>query len=119
MNHVQIVNYAAVPEIGIAIGIEKMVLGHEKLDVYRLAIGYVAWAFEKSGKAQRTIPIPIPIAISIPIYREPAWFTEYLRTQRAQRTARNQLLVACCWLLVYDYDNGYDKRLRLTAVYHK
>jgi len=55
VNHVQIVNYAAVPEIGIAIGIgigiEKMVLGHEKLDVYRLAIGYLAWAFEKSGKA--------------------------------------------------------------------
>ncbi len=46
----------------------------KKLDVYRLAIGYVAWAFEKSGKAQRTIPI----AISIPIYREPRWFTEYL-----------------------------------------
>jgi len=40
VNHVQIVNYAAVPEIGIRIGI--MVLGHEKLDVYRLAIGYVA-----------------------------------------------------------------------------
>ncbi len=77
MNPVQVVNYAAVPEIGIAIGIEKMVLGHEKLDVYRLAIGYVAWAFEKSGKAQRTIPIPI--AISIPIYREPTWFTEDLR----------------------------------------
>ena len=32
--------------IGIGIGIEKMVLGHEKLDVYRLAIGYVAWVFE-------------------------------------------------------------------------
>jgi len=31
---------------------------------------------KKSGKAQRTIPIPI--AISIPIYREPTWFTEYL-----------------------------------------
>ncbi len=25
-----------------------MVLGHEKLDVYRLATGYVAWVFEKS-----------------------------------------------------------------------
>jgi len=48
----------------------------EKLDVYRLAIDHVAWAFEKSGKAQRTIPIAI--AISIPIYREPTWFTEYL-----------------------------------------
>ena len=36
-------NYAAMPEIaiaiGIGIGIEKMVLGHEKLDVYRLASG--------------------------------------------------------------------------------
>ncbi len=54
MNPVQIVNYAAMPETGIAIaigiGIEKMVLGHEKLDVYRLAIGYVAWVFEKSEK---------------------------------------------------------------------
>ncbi len=28
-----------------------MVLGHEKLDVYRLAIGYVAWVFEKSGES--------------------------------------------------------------------
>jgi len=36
--------------IGIGIGIEKMVLGHEKLDVYRLAIGYVAWVFEQSEK---------------------------------------------------------------------
>jgi len=26
-----------------------MGLGHEKLDVYRLAIGYVAWVYEKSG----------------------------------------------------------------------
>ena len=26
-----------------------MGLGHEKLDVYRLAIGYVAWTFEKAG----------------------------------------------------------------------
>ncbi|BBO87755.1 four helix bundle protein [Desulfosarcina ovata] len=25
-----------------------MSLGHEKLDVYRLAIGYVAWVFEKA-----------------------------------------------------------------------
>ena len=50
VNPVQIVNYAAMPEIGIGIGIEKMVLGHEKLDVYRLAIGYVAWVFEKSEK---------------------------------------------------------------------
>ncbi len=24
-----------------------MVLGHEKLEVYRFAIGYVAWVFEK------------------------------------------------------------------------
>ncbi len=27
-----------------------MVLGHEKLDVYRIAIGYVAWVFEKSER---------------------------------------------------------------------
>jgi four helix bundle protein len=27
-----------------------MVLGHEKLDVYRLSIGYVAWVFEKCAK---------------------------------------------------------------------
>ncbi len=26
-----------------------MTLGHEKLDVYRLAIGYVAWVYEKAG----------------------------------------------------------------------
>ena len=26
-----------------------MGFGHEKLDVYRLAIGYVAWVYEKSG----------------------------------------------------------------------
>ncbi len=26
-----------------------MGLGHEKLDVYRLAIGYVAWVYEKAG----------------------------------------------------------------------
>jgi four helix bundle protein len=26
-----------------------MGLGHEKLDVYRLSIGYVAWVYEKSG----------------------------------------------------------------------
>ncbi len=27
-----------------------MALGHEKLDVYRLAIGYVAWVFEQSER---------------------------------------------------------------------
>jgi four helix bundle protein len=26
-----------------------MTLGHEKPDVYRLSIGYVAWVFEKAG----------------------------------------------------------------------
>ncbi|MDZ7832709.1 MAG: hypothetical protein U5L07_13220 [Desulfobacterales bacterium] len=36
-------------EIAIGIGIEKnMTLGHEKLDVYRLSIGYVAWVYEKA-----------------------------------------------------------------------
>ena len=25
-----------------------MTLGHEKLDVYRLSIGYVAWVYEKA-----------------------------------------------------------------------
>jgi len=89
VNPVQVVNYAAVPEIGIAIGIEKMVLGHEKLDVYRLAIGYVAWAFEKSWKAQRTIPIPIAISI----YREPTWFTEYLRVPAGGGTKPNTSVV--------------------------
>ena len=37
-------------EIGIAFGIAieiEMVLSHEKLDVYRLSIGYVAWVYEK------------------------------------------------------------------------
>mgnify|MGYP002062963051 FL=1 len=38
-------------EIGIAIGIGiEMVLGHEKLDVYRLSIGYVAWVYEKCAR---------------------------------------------------------------------
>ena len=37
-------------EIAIEIEIEKnMTLGHEKLDVYRLSIGYVAWVYEKAG----------------------------------------------------------------------
>ncbi len=27
-----------------------MAIGHEKLDVYRLAIGYLAWVFEHPGK---------------------------------------------------------------------
>ena len=27
-----------------------MVLGHEKLDVYRLSIGYVAWVYEKCAR---------------------------------------------------------------------
>jgi hypothetical protein len=36
-------------EIGIAIEIEEMTLGHEKLDVYRLPIDYVAWVYEKAG----------------------------------------------------------------------
>jgi len=62
------------PEIAIGIGIGKNGLVLERLDVYRLAIDYVAWVFEKSGKAQRTIPIPI--------YREPTWFTEYLPFKR-------------------------------------
>ena len=26
-----------------------MAIGHEKLDVYRLSIGYVAWVYEKAG----------------------------------------------------------------------
>jgi len=48
-----------------------MALGHEKLDVYRLAIGYVAWVFERYEKLNRKSPqamgsIPISIAISIP-----------------------------------------------------
>ena len=49
-----------------------MGLGHEKLDVYRLSIGYVAWVYEKAGtiaKIQERIDsktsISIPIAISI------------------------------------------------------
>ena len=38
-------------EIGIAIGIGiEMVLCHEKLDVYRLSIGYVAWVYEKCAR---------------------------------------------------------------------
>jgi hypothetical protein len=30
-----------------------MGLGHEKLDVYRLAIGYVAWVYEKTDGLRR------------------------------------------------------------------
>ena len=38
-------------EIGIAIGIGiEIVLGHEKLDVYRLSIGYVAWVYGKCAR---------------------------------------------------------------------
>jgi hypothetical protein len=54
-----------------------MALGHERLDVYRLTIGYIAWVYEKTGKlegvhraardpwlrASQSIPIPIAIAI--------------------------------------------------------
>ena len=29
-----------------------MALGHEKLDVYRLAIGYVAWVYEKAARLE-------------------------------------------------------------------
>ena len=56
-----------------------MALGHERLDVYRLAIGYVAWGYGKAAtlegvhrtardlwlRASQSIPIPIPIAIAI------------------------------------------------------
>jgi four helix bundle protein len=31
------------------IGLSFMSLGHEKLDVYRLSMGYVAWVYEKSN----------------------------------------------------------------------
>lgn len=31
-----------------------MSLGHEKLDVYQLSIGYVAWVYEKSGGLKGT-----------------------------------------------------------------
>ncbi|MDY6823087.1 MAG: hypothetical protein SWH68_04710, partial [Thermodesulfobacteriota bacterium] len=71
-----------------------MALGHEKLDVYRLSIGYVAWVYEKADslnstgwprcsavsaeeatKFERikrpTASIPIPIAISIPKKENP------------------------------------------------
>jgi len=40
-----------------------MGLGHEKLDVYRLAIGYVAWVYEKTDGLTGTQSIPIPIVI--------------------------------------------------------
>ena len=54
-----------------------MALGHERLDVYRLAIGYVAWVYGKAAtlegihraardqwlRASQSIPIPIPITI--------------------------------------------------------
>ncbi|MDY6824330.1 MAG: hypothetical protein SWH68_11130 [Thermodesulfobacteriota bacterium] len=33
-----------------------MTLGHEKLDVYRLSIGYVAWVYEKAAKSERRQP---------------------------------------------------------------
>ncbi len=31
-------------------GIESMTLGYEKLDIYRLSIGYVAWVYEKATR---------------------------------------------------------------------
>ncbi len=34
-----------------------MGLGHEKLDVYRLSIGYVAWVFEKVDSQERKIAL--------------------------------------------------------------
>jgi hypothetical protein len=51
-----------------------MGFGHEKLDVYRLSIGYVAWVYEKVGSlngvhrpagdqwlwASQSIPLSIP-----------------------------------------------------------
>ena len=54
-----------------------MTLGHEKLDVYRLSIGYVAWVYEKAEgltavhrpardqwlRASQSIPIAIAISI--------------------------------------------------------
>ncbi len=42
-----------------------MGLGHEKRDVYRLAIGDVAWGYEKADSLTGTQSIPIPIAITI------------------------------------------------------
>ncbi|HUF63120.1 MAG TPA: hypothetical protein VMN36_13670 [Verrucomicrobiales bacterium] len=49
-----------------------MALGHEKLDVYRLAIGYVAWVFEHSDELKpNTESVPISIAISISMKRIP------------------------------------------------
>jgi hypothetical protein len=72
-----------------------MGLGHEKLDVYRLSIGYVAWVYEKADgltgnhrsardqwlRASQSIPlntepsrrksIPIPVPISISKRRSP------------------------------------------------
>ena len=60
-----------------------MALGHEKLDVYRLAISCVAWVFERSEKLngvhrhardqwlRASQSIPISIAISIPMKQIP------------------------------------------------
>ena len=36
-------------------GSNAMGLGHEKLDVYRLSIGYVAWVYEKADGLTGTI----------------------------------------------------------------
>ena len=60
-----------------------MGLGHEKLDVYRLSIGYVAWVYEKADSLtghhrsardqwlRASHSIPIAISISIPKMRSP------------------------------------------------
>ena len=51
-----------------------MALGHERMDVYRLAIAYVAWGYEKAATAcdgNHSIPIPIPIAIAISMRPSP------------------------------------------------
>ena len=50
-----------------------MGLGHEKLDVYRLSIGYVAWVYEKARtfvKIQKRIDSKTSILISIPISKK-------------------------------------------------
>ena len=52
-----------------------MALGHAKLDVYHLSIGYVAWVYEKAdslnGVHRTTASISIRIAISIPKKENP------------------------------------------------
>ena len=68
-----------------------MGLGHEKLDVYRLSIGYVAWVWRRVPQPiEQNRSHSIPISISIPKMRSP--------NKRLQATAYSPRLDVMAWL---------------------